>query len=155
VRLAAVDAVRTVGPDAKKAVPTLSDLALQDTLVTVRRNAVIAVAVIDPEKLGDLFARIKKHNDDKVRLSAYQALYFRVGKKGAVISLPAKVALPHLLEGTMDGAANIRVIAVQGIGNLGADAKDAIPVLMALTQDPDISVRNAATQALTQIKGKS
>jgi HEAT repeat protein len=155
VRTAAVTALTSVGPDAKKSVPTLSDMALQDTYLLARRNAVVAVATIEPEKLKDLFARVKKHNDDKVRLTAYQALYFRVGKKGAVTALPAKVALPYLLEATKDGAVSVRLIAAQGLGNLGADAKDAIPALTALTQDADVNVRNAATQALTQIKGKS
>ena len=82
VRAAAAGSLAIIGPDAKKAVPTLSDLALDDKQLTVRRGSVIAVMLIEPAKLNDLFARVKKHGDDKVRSSAYQVLSSRAGKKG-------------------------------------------------------------------------
>ena len=81
-RAAAVDALRVVGKDAKKAVPILSEMALQDPYVAARRNAVMAIGTIDPDQLNDQFAKVQKHNDDKVRLTAYQGLFNRFGKKG-------------------------------------------------------------------------
>jgi len=110
--------------------------------------------VIDPDKLGDLFAQVKKHNDETIRLTAYQALYIRFGKKAAVQSMPAKLALPHLIDATKDNSANIRLIGAQGLGNLGADAKDAAPILTAMLDDSDPRVRQAAKTSLEQIKAK-
>lgn len=153
VRSAAVLALRGMGPGAKKAVPTLAEMALNESNTVARRNAVLAIATIDPDKLTDLFANVKKHNDEKVRQSAYQALSFPI-KKGMVSTIPAKVCLPILLEATKDSAALIRQNAVQGIGRLGADAKDAVPAVTALLDDPDARVRQAAQIALNQIKPK-
>ena len=90
--------------------------------------------------MNDVFAKVKKHNDEKVRLSAYQALALRFGKKGPV-ALPAKLVLPHLIDAAKDASASIRVLGVQGLGALGADAKDALPVVMGLLNDPDQRVR--------------
>ena len=154
MRSSAVVALGNVGPDAKKAVPALSEIALQDTYAIARRNAVLAVASIEPEKLTDLFDNVKKQNEP-IRLTAYQALSFRVGKKGVAATLPAKLALPHLIDATKDASANIRLLGVQGINGLGAAAaKDAAPALMALLNDPDPRVRTQAQQTLNQIKGK-
>jgi HEAT repeat protein len=153
-RGAAVQALQMVGPNAKKAVPILSDMVLQDSYVLARRNAVAAIAAIEPDKLNDVFARVKKSNDQNVRLTAYQALYFRVGKKGVAAALPAKIALPHLIDATKDSFANIRLIGVQGLASLGADAKDAVPAVTALLDDPDQRVRTQAQVTLNQIKGK-
>src|SRR5207302_812210 len=134
-------------------VPTLSDMVLQDPYIFARRNAVLAIAAIEPDKLNDVFAKVKKHNDEKVRLSAYQGLAFRFGKKGPV-ALPAKLVLPHLIDAAKDGSANIRVVGVQGLGSLGADAKDALPVVRGLLTDSDARVRTQAQLALKQIDGK-
>jgi HEAT repeat protein len=41
---------------------------------------------------------------------------------------------------------------VQGLGGLGADAKDALPVVMGLLNDPDARVRSQAQLALKQIE---
>jgi HEAT repeat protein len=150
VRASAADALRGVGEKAKKATPTLAEMALADPYLIARRNAVTAIAAIDPERLTDLFGKVKKHADEKVRLTAYQALFQRVGKKAA-LSLPSKQVLPLLIDATKDTSANVRLIGVQGLGALGADAKDAIPALNALLNDPDNRVRTQAQAALKQI----
>jgi HEAT repeat protein len=154
VRLSAVDALRGVGAAGQKAVPMLSDMALQDSYAIARRNAVLAIAAIEPDKLTDLFARVKKHQDEKVRLSAYQALSVRTAKKGGVSMLPAKLALAPLLDATKDSSANVRVVGLQGLGVLGAAANEAVPAVTALLKDPDARVRSQAQLALKQIKGK-
>jgi HEAT repeat protein len=94
---------------------------------------------------------VKKHNDEKVRLWAYQGLVLRFGKQRPV-ALPAKLVLPHLIDAAKDKSANIRVLGVQGLGGLGADAKDALPVVMGLLNDPDARVRSQAQLALKQIE---
>jgi HEAT repeat protein len=154
LRTSAITALQGIGADAKKAVPTLTEMALKETNANTRGNAVRAVAAIDSEKLGDLFAQVKKHNDEKVRLTAYQALAFRAFKKGPVATLPVKVAMPHLIDATKDSAANIRVVGLQGIGNYGADAKNAVPAVTALLDDADVRVRNQAQATLNLIKAK-
>jgi HEAT repeat protein len=153
VRSSAVVALHNIGPDAKKATPALIDLALQDTTPNTRRNAVLAVAAIEPDKLGDLFARVKKHPNDQVRSTAYQALVQRFGKKGGATTIPAKLALPHLLDAARDSVASTRLVAAMGLGGMGAEAKEAIPVLEGLLKDADPRVRMQAQAALTQIRG--
>ena len=41
--------------------------------------------------------------------------------------MPAKIAVPLLIEGTKDAAAGVRLVSIQGLGILGSDAKGAIP----------------------------
>jgi HEAT repeat protein len=154
VRSSAVDALRVVGADAKKAVPTLGDMVLQDPYILARRNAVMAIAAIDADKLADVFANVRKHNDEKVRITAYQALYQKFGKKGVVSTLPATLVVPQLIEATKDSAANIRLLAVQGLASYGTAAKDAVPALTALLNDADARVRQQAQAVLDQIKAK-
>jgi vesicle coat complex subunit len=154
IRMSAVTSLQTVGPKAAKAVPIISDMALQETNVTTRRNCVTAIAAIEPDKLSDLFVRVRKHNDEKVRSIAYQAVSSRFSKFGPATTLPAKFAVPILIEGTKDAAANVRLVVVQGLANLGPDAKDAVPTLTKLLEDPDTRVRSQAQVALTQIKSK-
>src|SRR5262249_26551695 len=140
LRVTAIDALRGIGADAKKAVPTLIDIGLQDNYFPARRNAIVAIASIEPEKLADLFGAIKKLDDEKARITAYQSLYVRLVKKGGtgMLTVPAKVALPHLIDATKDGSANVRLVGVQGLATLGAEAKEAAPALNDLARDdPD------------------
>ncbi len=46
----------------------------------------------------------------------------------------------------------IRALAAFNLGNLGAAAKDAVPKLQQLKEDPEPKVRKAAETALTKIK---
>jgi len=132
---------------------TPADLSLGNP-VLARRNAVTAIAAIDPDKLADGFAGVKKHNDEQVRMTAYQALYLKIGKKGVVSTLPATLAVPHLIDATKDGSANIRLLTVQGLSGYGTAAKDAVPALTALLNDADARVHQQAQAVLDQIKGK-
>ena len=102
-------------------------------------------------QLNELFGKVRKHNDEKVRLTAYQAVFLRVGKKAA-LSLPAKQALPLLIDATKDASANVRLVGVQGISGLGVDSKEAVAALTALVNDPDQRVRAQAQATLKQIK---
>jgi HEAT repeat protein len=154
MRMSALDALRTMGPDAKKAAPALIELVFKETSPVYRRTAVNALAFIDPEKMTDLFARVKKSGDVNQRLNTYQALYVRAKKGTVTVLLPPKVVVPLLIDGTKDASPSVRLAAVQGLGSMRENAKDAVPALTALAEDPEASVRNAATQALVQIRGK-
>lgn len=154
VRMTSVTALQGIGAPASKSVPIISDMLFQETNLATRRACVSAVAAIEPEKLTDLFARVRKHNDEKMRAIAYQSLSTRFVKKGPSNNLPAKLAVPLFIEGAKDASANVRLAVVQGLANYGPDAKDAVPVLTKMMEDPDARVRTQAQAALTQIKGK-
>jgi HEAT repeat protein len=154
VRMTAVTALQGIGAPAKKAVPIISDMLFQEANLNTRRTCVGAVAAIEPEKLTDLFARVSKHNDEKLRMVAYQSLSVRFGKKGPATNQPAKLAVPLFIEGTKDTSASVRLIVVQGLANYGPDAKDAVPVLTKMLEDPDTRIRTQVQVALNQIKGK-
>jgi HEAT repeat protein len=146
VRWPAVDALRTLGPAAKKAVPILEELPLKDPNIQVRRSAVAAVAMIEPEKLPDLFAAVKKNPDENIRFNAYQAL--------VSYRIPAKTTFPPLMDALQDTSVRTRQIACQAIGNMSPDdAKEAVPLLTKLVNDPNPSVSNAARVALQRVKG--
>ena len=123
-----------------------SSMALQDPQPTVRTRCVAAVIRIEPMKVPDLFAEVKKHRDDKVRLSAYQGL--NMAQPGV------KVALSPLMDALADSSPQIRIVATQGLGNIGADAKAAVPRLTELLSDANPTVRTWAQRALKQIQGK-
>src|SRR5262249_5467119 len=144
LRLTTADALRTIGVDAKKAAPTLIERALNDDNPSVRQRAVWAVANVEPAKVPDLFADVKKHKDERVRLTAYQALF--------QARLPAKVCLAPLMDGLQDSGWQARRISLMAIGNLGFDAKDAAPLVTKLLDDPQPSVRNTAKTVLPRIQ---
>ena len=62
--------------------------------------------------------------------------------------------LPHLIDATKDVFAGIRVTGLQSLAGLGADAKEAVPAVTTLLDDPDARVRMQAQLTLNQIKGK-
>jgi HEAT repeat protein len=152
-RSLAISALGSIGPEAKKATPTLIKSALQDNYIAARRNAIQAIAAIEPDALSELFAKVRKHNDEKTRQAIYGALMGQVGKKTFGPAMPAKLVVPHLIEATKDTSANVRFVALQGLANLGPDAKDAVPAVTALVDDSDPRVRNQAKTTLQRIKG--
>jgi HEAT repeat protein len=154
VRSSAVVALQQIGPDAKKASPVLADIVMQDGNVFTRGSAIRALGMIDPDKLSDVFAKVKKHNDEKFRQVAYSALAgasTKFGPKGAAPA-PAKTTVPLLIDATKDSSANVRVVALRGLAGFGAEAKDAVPAVTALLEDPNANVRSQAQVTLKQIK---
>jgi HEAT repeat protein len=122
--------------------------------VVARRNAVATIATIAPDELPALFAEIKKHNDPNVRAVAYQSLYLKIGKKGVISMLPAKLTVPLLIEAARDSAVNVRLIGVQGLSSYGAAARAAAPVPTDLLNDPDARIRQLAQTTLDAVKAK-
>ena len=147
LRWTAASSLGNLGPAAKKAIPELIDLAVGDTNITVRRMSMFAVVRIQPEEVGPLFDKIKKHPDDKIRQSAYQIFNFNK-------QIPAKVAVPILVDGLKDKIARIRQVCALNLGRFGPAAKSAIEPLTAALNDPDPQVRTLAQSALRQIQGK-
>jgi len=154
IRMTAVQSLQGIGAPAVKAVPIISDMALQEGNTVTRRNCIVAIAAIEPEKLGDLFARVRKHNDEKVRVVAYHAVSSRVIKKGPVNAISAKLGVPLLIEGAKDSSANVRLAVLQGLANYGRDANDGVATVKMLLEDPDQRVRAQAQTALNAIQPK-
>lgn len=95
--------------------------------------------------------------DIGIRRAAVEAL----GKIGAAHEETAKQVVPILLtaadtsraRGVLPGALTpIRIAALDALGGLGSSAKGAAPVLRRLKLDPDATVRQAATNALTKVE---
>ena len=149
-RTNAIFALTGICPDAKKAVPALVNIAIKDAYAPAKRGAILAVAAIEPGKLGDIFAIVKKW-DDKARLSAYGALFQRFGKT-ATTSLPADAILPLLADAAKDPSANVRLVAVQGLGTLRSNAKEIVPILTTLAADADPRVQTQARSLLEQVR---
>jgi hypothetical protein len=90
------------------------------------------------ELLGDL-----KGADEGGRLVAVRLLPQR--KEDAALVIPA------LIDALKDKKNDIRLSAAIGLGQLGDQAKDAIPALQAAQHDHDARVREAAGKALVRI----
>ena len=100
-----------------------------------------------PALLKDL-----KSKNYKSRISAAEAL----GKLGAVRAADAKDAIPVLLDMVKkDKEPLVRRAAVDALGRVDPDPKEAVPVLLNAMKDKDATVRSAAATALGQFPGES
>ncbi len=145
IREAAAEGLGRLGNPAS--VPALA-LALQDKESKVR----IAAAV----SLGQLGAKAKeawpaivanlKSDDTALRYQLVRTMAALAKEK-----TEALVELAKLAEN--DGSPEIRIAAIQELGQLGPFARDQEPVLARLVNDPRASVREAAGFALKKVKG--
>jgi HEAT repeat protein len=120
----AADALGQMGPAARAAVPALTE-ALKDAHVAAYRPAfALALAKIDP-------AAAK---------AAVPALIQVLDRKGHAVYLPEAIA----------GTA--RKDAATALGQMGADAREAVPALREAIMDPDQAVQSEATAALKKIE---
>jgi HEAT repeat protein len=145
IRGAAVQAFRTVGAAGEKAVPELVTIALKDPAVQVRQQTAYALIAMGPNACGKYLDAIKDMKDDATRQTALQALSFS--------GTPTKVAVPFLISTLKEGTVNHRSMAARVLGNIGAEAKEAIPALEAVRNDPNAAVRTNVEAALKKIKG--
>ena len=77
--------------------------------------------------------------DDDVALQAAEAVW-GIGRRAEV--------LPYFVRGLKAKTATARVRAARDLGNMGADAKPAVPDLVAAYQDRDSTVRREAYRTL-------
>ena len=139
VRQAAIVALGNIGSYAEKGVPKLIE-ALADW--TLRELAIDAIAKIGVPAVPHLVGAL----DSGVGDYAVEAL----GR----IGLPA---LPYLIQALDHGYSGVRVRAAAALGQIGPEAKDAIPKLVEilLKDQEECSVRIAAARALGEIKAES
>lgn len=136
-----------LGPIAKPAVPSLIVL-LCDKGPNVRAAAANALAGIGPEAedaVPALLRCLNDRNNGALQIESMMAL-------GAIHKKP-ELAVPVLTE-YLDGARkdwNYAVFAIQALGLYGETAKTAIPAIQQFVDDPDNSIKSAATTALLRI----
>jgi HEAT repeat protein len=138
VRLAAAEALGKIGPATKDVVPTLSN-ALRDLDDDVRRAAAEALGKCGLEAKDAVLAlrEAEKDSSEPVRRTAAEGLkYFRVAQ---------------LVRAAKDKDAGARLKAIAELGDLGPEAKAAVPALAEALRDDDIGVRRAAAVALGRV----
>jgi hypothetical protein len=141
LRLAALDALKKLAGDAKPAVPNLAK-ALSSMDAATRQKAIQVLAALGPDAQPAASALVALLADKEHWEPASQALV-RIGK-GAV---------PALTKGLDSSSALTRQKSARCLGEIGPDARDALPALTARAQtDASVSVREDATTAIGRIK---
>jgi HEAT repeat protein len=85
--------------------------------------------------------------DSNVRAKAAGALGHFEGKE-------TTAAIPNLIACLHDGHPGVRREAAWTLGSMGRLAADAVPEMNKLLKDPDVEVRAAAAEALSNIASK-
>jgi len=175
VRDAAATSLAKVGTSV--AVPALA-LALKDRQRSVREKAARALGRIgDASAIPHLSAAMRDENED-VRVAAIMALK-DIGTEDAVEELidglqdgrlrfrctlalglvgpGARNAVPYLIELATVRGSQVRDVAIQSLKLIGADAREAIPVLGRMLHDSseDWDIRYEAFEALERIVGNT
>jgi HEAT repeat protein len=119
-------ALGQIGPEAKAAVPALSDILKDASRESALRScAARALGGIAAKEAVPLLTDALRAKEGRVRVSSAEALF--TIDKGNV-----KVAVPVLREALKDKDAFAQTGAVMALGSIGAEAKDAVPDLLAL-----------------------
>ncbi len=182
-RQQAIQILGRIGPDAAEAVPELlkhvddpnpairADLfitpghirpaanaateaatnALQDSEEEVQSSAVYALGRIQPDDAACVDAITKLMESDNPRLTTVCAwALVRIDPENGD---NYRRAIPLLVQATNHEQAFVRAEAVTTLGMIGPAAKEAIPALEKLADDPDPEVREAAAEAIKMIRG--
>lgn len=148
VRRAAVFALGKVGLDDKKEIILLAE-GLKDKDTEVRGMTVQALAQYSHEEAPSEWrqfvmthvAEALKDKDRRVQLAAAKALVDET-----------TYAVPALLKLVETGQGSARVMAATVLGEIGADAADAVPALQKLSKEGPLEARQAAQLALKKIQ---
>ncbi len=166
VRLAAVIALGSIGPNAQEALPALK-LLLEDGDGGVRRAAVGVIRRITPRNVPDRprdttpkpapphptklhngktvdqwLEQLKSANEKERVEAAYQLVNYRPS---------AHIPVEPIVAALKDPSAKVRADAASAISNLGPRAKAAVQPLIELLEDPNFEVHSAAVDALGNI----
>ena len=145
VRSIAADSLGEIGPAAQAALPALCDL-LKDPDRNVRWTAALALVRIRTsaaEPAAPLFVEALKSPDPRTRWDAVWYLQQLPRPERFVSGIVA--LLKHADPG-------VRTSALEALGNIGEEAKSALPVIKESLRDPSNNVRLAAARALSLIR---
>jgi HEAT repeat protein len=122
-------ALKTMGAEAKEAVPALVDAMKTDTASNVRWSAANALGQIGPDAKAAIPALMNALRDDDpwLRWNAAIAL--------SGMGPDAKVAIPRLVKALYDSEYIVRNGAVTALRDLGPIAREAIPDLIKTAKD--------------------
>ncbi|AGA29590.1 HEAT repeat domain-containing protein [Singulisphaera acidiphila] len=177
-------AVRTLGGLGKSAQPALDRLTvlLVDKQAEVREATVLALGSLelDAERIRPHLAKALRDDSSEVRRAASRAIQ-RQGSQGAIFlpdiillaeskenfksverllrsferTGPDVRSLPELVNHLGHDQAAVRLLAIKFLGLAGQNAKDAIPALERLREDPSAEVRKQAEAACERIKNQA
>ncbi|WP_029629891.1 HEAT repeat domain-containing protein [Zavarzinella formosa] len=150
VRKESARSLGLLGLDAKAAVPVLAKAFKEDTATEVRQQSAIALGRMSGElkQVAMILIDVLRVDPDKtIRVLAVQTLAIGLGND-------LKNYLKELVEQlSKDPEGEVRLAIVQEVGNLGPDAKEALPALAKATTDVQITIREAAKVAVKKVKG--
>jgi HEAT repeat protein len=150
VRFAAAKQLASMGPTAKAALPTLSEVAEKDPEPTIRKVAAAARDAITPPAVrnNEAVAPLIKLLSDKDI-----GKRFKAAKELGAMGAAAAPALPALQEATKDADADVAATAKNALEQVQAGVRDAaVQEQIALLKDKDVATRLAAAKDL-QIMG--
>ncbi len=127
IRLAAIQTLREIGPEAKMAVPALTSLLKNRD---VQCEAASALGRIGPDAKTAVPALIELLTEAEDRRDAAEALG-RIGPD-------AKAAVPALTKTLTDQDTSVREAAAWALGKMGRGAETSVPVLAELLKDKDV-----------------
>jgi HEAT repeat protein len=148
IRAAAVAALGNLELDADTMRPHLSK-ALRDDNAEVRRAAVGAVGRLGPQGailVPDIILLAEKREN----LRRVERLLRSFERSG-----PDARSLPELIEELQHEHEAVRLLAVKFLGLAGSHAKDALPALERMRDDPSAEVRKQVETATEKIKNDS
>jgi HEAT repeat protein len=152
VRKEAARAFALLGLDAKAAIPALAKALREDKSEEVRQHAALALEKMRGEEVHAvapaMIEAMKKDPDKGVRIFSVHALGNSLGPTLRDFVKDLAEQLPKEKDG------DVRLAIIQELGALGPDAKEALPALQQMVTDVQITVRDAARQAVKKVQGK-
>jgi HEAT repeat protein len=155
-RYKAALALSKMCPAARAAVSELGE-ALEDDEPFVRVNAAMTLYRLGDESRPAISALIKAVEDETNRTKSPPVFHFTIQELSAL-------ALGRATAGTSEGVpvlmsalntattVRMRIAAARALGDIGAEARPAIPQLRALRKDKDGDLREAVETALEKIE---
>ncbi len=147
IRLAAVDALETLGPEAAPVVPALAR-ALEDCSIFVRWAAARVLGKVGPVDTGltvPILTKLLTDPDLDVERVAANTL--------AIYGPRAASAVPALAAAIHAGDPERRMDMIQTLVAIGPAGRPAIPDITSALANPDVRVRRAAAEALGHFGG--